>query len=92
MFLIKKSFLCTVEEDLSNDSFNEESSCSDSDEYSSESDEEGDNPKEHIGSLRYKLENSNTNWTVLQHKHSVVFLYIGLLYLKEPITIADILR
>ena len=70
----------------------DESSCSDLDNSPSELSSGECAEKEHIGSLRYKHEFANCNWTILQHRHTVVFIYIGLLFLKEPVTVADILR
>jgi len=81
-----------IEEDQSFDSASEATIHSELEEYASESDEDDCVEKEHIGSVRYKHENVNSNWTILQHRHTIVFIYIGLLYLKEPVTVADILR
>ena len=82
-------FFTVEDEEVFCHSANEESTSEDceSDSGGSESDE-----KEHIGSIRYKHEDANSNWTILQHRHAVVFIYIGLLYLNEPITVADLLR
>ncbi|XP_065052707.1 TATA box-binding protein-associated factor RNA polymerase I subunit B-like [Rhopilema esculentum] len=51
-----------------------------------------DEEKEHIGSLRYKNDLSTNEWHHMQQKVTVVIIHIALMYMKEPITVADLLR
>ena len=51
-----------------------------------------DEEKEHIGSLRYKNDLSTSEWHDMQQKVTIVIIHIALMYMKEPITVADLLR
>ena len=73
------------------EAMSEESNYSDSDESQQSSDTDEIETEEHIGSLKCKHDGSKS-WSRLQQRLTIVIVYLGLLYTKEPITLADLVR
>ena len=73
------------------EAMSDESNYSDSDQSQQSSDSDEIETKEHIGSLKCKHDGSKS-WSRLQQRLTIVIVYIGLLYKKEPITLADLVR